>query len=583
MFNGLTDLLEHKKLSAPIIITGFIFLTFIWSLPNSFVLDDPSQIFNVQVENFNLRQIFTGSTFGVSGTDRPEGAYYKPLMATTYAFIYNVFGAHPAPFHFFQITIASLNAILVFFLLKRFFAPTIALFLALIFGLHPFNSEAVLYISNFQDVLFFFFGMLGFLIATKENLSKKGVFLSSVLLLMSLLAKETGILFFAVTVFYKLLFSKKKESFYSLIVVLGAALLVYLPMRLSAVGIPHLKETPYPIMRLSLTERLLNIPAMLFYYIRNFFMPYDFAVAQHWVISSVSINEFYLPLFFDLIFLSTIVFPLIILIKRKSKFTRLYLFFTVWFLLGMLIHLNVFPLDVTVADRWFYFPSVGLIALIGIALNYSKLNGKKIVLILLLVLALVFSARTMVRVFDWRNGISLNQRDLKYSRNSFPLENNYAFELINDGRYDEALVHAKKSVELGPWWWLNWNNLGIIYRHKGYNENPKYYAFAKKAFKQAAKNTNTFYMPYENLAELLYNYGAPEESQEFIIDTSKKMDLSGRLWFYLSLTQLKLGDKSGALQAAEQAKTFSPADTQIQLLYNALHNNLDIQLQKPQY
>ncbi|MFI5265288.1 MAG: glycosyltransferase family 39 protein [Candidatus Levyibacteriota bacterium] len=583
MLKKLETRLEANRLLAPLLIAVCVFAVYVCSIPNNFVLDDPSQVLNVQVAGFDIPRIFGGSSFGVQGTSTPAGQYYKPLMTTTYALIYKVFGANPAPFHLFQILLAMANAILVFYLLKKFLHPTLALLLALLFGVHPFNSEAVLYVSDLQDMLFFFFGMLGLLFATKHVLSKKDIALSVFFMLLSLLSKETGLLFILMAVAYRLIFFRTKGNSNTLFVALGVLLAFFIPLRFGAVGLPTTVDKPYPIMRLDLLGRLFNVPAEMFYYIRNFFFPYDFAIAQHWVIKGVTLTTFYLPLTIDVLVILILSLFALFLHRIKSTLLPIYIFFLLWFLLGMAAHLNIYPLDVTVADRWFYMPGVGLIAMLGIMAATYKLDRKQGFFLLFCIILFILGVRTLVRTFDWRTGLTLATRDVQFANQSFPLENNLAFELINVGRYDEALVHAQKSVEEGPWWWLNWNNLGVIYRHKGFTQDPKYYKNAEDAFRKAVANGGTFYLPYENLAELLTNYDTPQNAQAFIVASSQKITLSGRMFFDLAIVQLELKDTKGALQAANQARLMLPNDPQVQALYQAIKAGKTITIRKPAY
>lgn len=589
MLKKIDHFLDTNPLFAPLVIIIAVFVVYMFSISNAFVLDDISQIAgNTNVISFNIPKLFLGSTFGVTGTSNAEGVYYKPLMTSAYAVIFKVFGGGSAPFHLFQILLHIIDTILVFYIFKRFFSSKLSLFLALIFGIHPFNSESVLYISALQEPLFFFFGGLGFLFATKKSLHRNDYFFSALFMFLSILSKETGILFLLAALFYRLVLIKDKSNFFGLLESYAPVAVIYALLRFSAVGIlPTSSDAPYPIMRLTFFQRLLNIPAEFFYYIRNFFFPYDFAVAQHWTITHITLKDFYLPLFVGIFFLFIIVGIFQYLFRAKKTLLLGFTFFTAWFLVGMLAHMNLVPLDATAADRWFYFPVVGLLGMVGMALSSVKIRHNElfnnIFMVIAITILIVFGVRTIIRSFDWRTGLTLDTRDINYSKNSFPLENNYGYELINAGRYDEAEVHLQKSVNLGPWWWLNWNNLGVVERHKGYTQNPKYYAQAEQDFLRAVNNTRTFYLPYENLAELLFNYDTPQKTQHFIVDVSKKKPLSGRLWFFLALTQLKLKDRPGALQAANQARAMLPDDPQVQALYNAIVNNKTIELQKPVY
>lgn len=615
-----------NKWGAPVIIASLVFAVFIWSLPNKFVLDDPSQVSNnAAVASFNLPYIFLGSSFGVGGGT--EGIYYKPLMSTAYALVYKVFGPVPWGFHLLQVVLQMANGIIVYFIFRRFFKLALSLFLALVFVVHPFNSEAVLYISNLQDALFFFFGGLAFLAATCERLSLPKAVLSGGLVLFSLLSKETGVVFIPVIVMYSLLFNFGKQyrwEAWRLFMVLGTVFAFYFLLRFAAVGWPVGLDHPYPIMRLNLAERLVNVPAMIFYYVRNFFAPYDFAVAQHWVVRSVNWESFWLPLLVDIGFV-VLIGGIGWMAWRARKYSELrgkkqgftlqsgdpssprwseseagrekpcfmaYVFFLGWFGMGMVLHLNIFPLDVTVADRWFYFPSVGLLGMLGLLVfgkvskvqpfSDSRKNLETLLVIVAVVLLIVLSARTFVRVFDWRDGLRLGSREVQYSKDSFPLENNLAYELIAAGRYQEALVHAKRSTELGPWWWLGWNNLGVIYRHLGYvQKDPKLIDLAIVSFGKGANNTGTFFQPHENLAETVLNFKQPTEAILTIEKTRIRMGLTPRMMFLLALAQYKDGDIKAASASAKWAVELG--DEKAGVLYNGILNKQKIEIQETQY
>jgi protein O-mannosyl-transferase len=77
-------------------------------------------------------------------------------------------GLNPAGFHAVNVAIHIANAVLLFFLLKRFFEPWIAAAAASIFLAHPIQTEAVLYIYQRSALLACFFSLLA-LIALAEK------------------------------------------------------------------------------------------------------------------------------------------------------------------------------------------------------------------------------------------------------------------------------------------------------------------------------------------------------------------------------------------------------------------------------
>ncbi len=574
--------MKNSTLRACLLLFFLSIIIYFPSLNNKFVLDDPSQIINNPAVHSisNIPKLFLGSTF--AGGGGLEGVYYKPVMTTFYTVIYSLFGANPLPFHLIQIILHTLNAFLVFLFLKHFFKLSLSLFLSLIFLVHPINTEAVVYISNLQDTLFFFFGMLALLQLSKDKLRFKNYLLYTLFALLSLLSKETGTLFVLISMVFAATRFKKPVGF----IMLNVCLITFYGLvRYAAVGIPNSSDTPFPIMRLPFWERVLNIPSIIFHYLKTYFYPKDLAVGQMWVIKGINFKDFYLPLVANFLVLSGLIL-LGLRLKNSPQF-KTFLFFTTWFILGLGLHLQIIPLDATIADRWMYFPGVGILGIIGIIFSViASPRGawqsqirllRRGLLAMTIIILILLSIRSYTRTLDWKDGLTLALHDTKTNTDSFVMENNLGFEYIEVGNYEEALPHIEKSTFLAPYWWLNWNNLGVIYRHFGDTQK------AEQAFKKSAENTNNFYLPYQNLAELYLHFKDPRDAETFIAQTSEKLTLNDSLWFLFSITEYKLGNLENALKAAQQAQFLNPNNQTYAQLVTALQNNQKILIQKPEF
>lgn len=464
------------------------------------------------------------------GTSIQASAYFRPAISAVYWTIYNIFGPRPFFFHFFQLIFHIATAVLIYYLFRRFFKETISLILAIIFLVHPANVEAVSFASAMQEVAFTLTGVIGLYIFTTLDSSvipvKTGiqdpllrgddiyakVFFGTLLLLIALLMKETAIVFFPLIFCYLILFKRKNQVVlisYSIFAMI--LLMAYFLFRLSGGNLYVQGQGLFPIMRVSLTTRLINIPMIILYYLSKFFYPMNLAIAQHWVIKSSNFVNFFLPLFLEiLLFLSAVIYS----IKKKDK---IFFFFFLWFLIGLLPHLQIIPLNMTVAERWLYFPMIGLLGMIGAVLNRSKIKNQisKIIFIALIIIIIsLLSVRSFIRVLDWRNGLSLFSRDIR-KESSFDLQNNMGVELFRIGRYDEAKKYFEISTQLAPYWWVNWNNLGAIYeREKNINKAIECY--------RKSINNGQYYLAYENLAKILVFHGndqnppAGGEAEEFL-------------------------------------------------------------------
>lgn len=155
-----------KKILTILIIVGFV--VYFNSLFNGFLWDDEEYIVNSpSIKSIkNIPMFFTGKEH-VSGTNiQKNTTYYRPLASVIYSILFLISGGHPISFRLFQVVVHIINSILVFFIFFHFFNRTkhLPFFLSMIFLVHPINSEAVLFISATQEVLFFLLGSLVFFI-----------------------------------------------------------------------------------------------------------------------------------------------------------------------------------------------------------------------------------------------------------------------------------------------------------------------------------------------------------------------------------------------------------------------------------
>lgn len=557
-----------------LILIGVV--VFLNSLFNGFVWDDEEQVLNnVLVHSFsNFFHFFSSSTFNTGGTGSLGGLYYKPLMTTFFSIIYTIFGPNPFFFHLFQVSLHIINSIFVFLIFRLLFKKDLLPFvLAIFFLIHPINAEAVVYVSDLQDILFFFFGIVALWRVIAYLLSSfKEYFLLFLLLLFSLLSKETGILFLCVTFLYIILFLRKKLLSFLITAFFSAG--VYSILRFLLAGIFFNKHGLSPITIMSFSERLVSVPKLTLFYFKTFVYPVDLAINQHWVVKSFNLNEFYMPLAISIVILGFFIILGIYFYFKKNEYSILYIFFLLWFLVGLGMHLHIiFPLDLTVSDRWFYFPMIGLLGMIGIIIQQIKIKNiflKKILSIGLILLIMIFSLRTIIRNTNWKDGLSLYNHDINISINAFDLENNLGVELYRVGQFDAAEIHFTNSTKLAPNWWTNWNNLGVIFERK--ND----IAGAKKYYQKAIDN-GQYYLAYENLAKIYFRTQSPEVTASFALESLKILPNNANLWSILSLVEYKLGNKEKALTAAKNAYLLNQNE-QNYYVYSHLSQNLPLEI-----
>lgn len=487
------------------VLVAVAVVVYIPSWFNGFVWDDEEQIVhNPFVKSFSgLGSVFSGSTFGGGGAALPSGGYYKPLMGVWYMINHTLFGGWAGGYHLSQSVLHGVNGMFLFLLLNQLTKRRGVAFLgALGWLIHPGNVESVAYAASAQEVLASFFGLAAVwavVVRKRWKMDEISVlFLVSGLLFLSLLSKEAGAVFPLVITAYLVLVERNwrvTKFFWWLML---PVILAYAVLRF---GVAHIQIEPnviIPVAQLTFGERMLTVPETLWQHIRVTFMPVYLYIGHHQVITQFGWRT---------LGQLGIIIGLLggmgwVNIFKKS---RVGWFFWVWLLMATGIVSNMYPLDMTYAERWSYMPILAMVGwMASVSGQCSVISGQRAVKkIFIVVIGLILVSRTVVRQLDWHDGLRLYEHDVRYAQNAFDLENNYGVELMRAGRMEEAKRHFEKSMALSPEWWTPPNNLGVVYQRLG--DETK----AIELYRISIANGD-YFLAYENLAALLAKRNDPE-------------------------------------------------------------------------
>src|ERR1051326_2205979 len=119
---------------------------------------------------------------------------WHPLTWLSYLLDYQIFGLKPGAFHLVNLFFHGMNTLLLFAILNRITgARWPSAFVAVIFGLHPLHVESVAWVAERKDVLSVFFGLLtiwAYVRYTERPKAKGGPYLAALLFFaLSLMAK----------------------------------------------------------------------------------------------------------------------------------------------------------------------------------------------------------------------------------------------------------------------------------------------------------------------------------------------------------------------------------------------------------
>lgn len=552
-------------------------LVYIPSLPNQFLWDDEEQIArNPAIQSVSNIPNLLFSGIVNSQTGQLTGGYYRPLVTISYTLLYTLGHGSPLPFRIFQVMLHAINTVFVYLLFLELFSKNsdkkytklVCFSGALLFSLHPGIAEAVLFNAGLGEPLFVMLFLLSFLYLTRfvYNQKKPYLLFVSLLFLLSLLTKEIAVIFIPLAFLYIFYFTDKK-SLKPISLSVGFSIFIYIVLRLVSVGTNISNELyfPTPIAKLDVLNRFLTTPYIFVYYLFLSIFPFYLSIAQHPIVTSLTHPRFVFPLG---ILISIIV--ILFLITKRFK-NKLLLFFTAWFILGIIPVLNIIPLSSSVAERWLYFPLIGLIGILClIVISNQKIitKHKYIFAVLFIFITLIYGVKTVMRSLQWRSGFTLYTNDIKVNPNSFDLVNNYGVELFRNGEEEESKQYFERSIELNPDWWTAYNNLGAVYEREGNNQK------AEKLYKLSTEKGN-YYLAYVNIAMLLAKEKRFNEAVEFINNILPYYQNSFELRYFLVISLYKLEQYNNATQQAHILYRLYPTEQSYNLLQGVMNKTIE--------
>jgi protein O-mannosyl-transferase len=436
------------------------FLIYGTSFNNPFILDDEFQILKNQnvLQSAKLLDNFKSSTMSVN--NEVVGIYYKPVMMMTYNLLWNAGKNTPFLFHVVQLLLHIVNSFFIFVLIKKLTDDSAALSLVagLVYLVHPINSEAVLFIADMQEPLYIFFGLSALLIGMYSNLRFR-FFALGILLLLSLLSKESGLLFVIAYIAYAAIYARHQLK--HLLATIFTSISTYLALRFGVANLGVSTPHEMQIANADLITRLVTMPKVLVHYINLFFYPNSIALTQDWIVNSISVESFWLPLCELLLVLA-----LITNYYFKTR-SREFIFFAICFFAGWGLHSQLVPLDGTVSDRWFYFTMIGFLGMLVIFVKRQNKLKRFLILYSAVLLLVPLAVTSFLRTKDWRSPLALYQHDISISPDSFYLNNNLGLVYLSAGNYTQSIPYFEKTITVSKLksnaWYVGWLNLGAAH------------------------------------------------------------------------------------------------------------------------
>ncbi len=467
-----------------LILVVLAFVLYGASLSFGYVLDDQMVIWeNVYVQKgfAGLRDIFGYDSFmGYFQKQEQlfllEGGRYRPLSLATFAMEVGIFGKDNANLahisHFINILLYGLTGVLLYRILLGLFPlkeggrwyfsmPFLA---ALIFALHPLHSECVANIKGRDEILALLCSLAALWATLKYFDTNRGMFLglSGLFLFLGLLSKENALTFLAVipaTVWFFCSGPGLKGRMFTAFSPLLAATLLFIFIRFRALGfmLDHGKAVSDlmndPFIGMNIGEKSATIFLTLGWYLKLLFYPHPLTHDYYpYHVPKVNWSD-WRALVSLALYLGMGVWAMLNLRKRNVPAYSI-----VYWLLTLSIVSNLFvSVGTFMNERFVYMPSVAFCIFAAWLIarkmpEWLKEQPDRPAILtagIMVLIAGLFGLRTLTRVPDWKDAMSLNQAAIRVSYDSARSHCFYVTSLYKDV-YQEKTKVTKDKKELAP-------------------------------------------------------------------------------------------------------------------------------------
>ena len=582
----MTKILDDKL---RLILFLLAFLLYANTITHDYVWDDSIVI----TDNGRVKKGILGipDLFLKYNSDYKSDKYgYRPLVLSSFAIDYTVSKNNPTVSHFMNVLYFSLLCCVLFMVLKKIFyryTNLVAFLVTLLFIVHPIHVEVVANIKSRDEIFALLFSLLALskLIDFQKTGRLKYIVYAILLFLSGYLSKESAIVFLAIfpltllymqdSVNYKKLL---KPIFFSLILLI-VSLVIFKLYTSSSLGVQSSKGAGIYYESGILGNcffyidvfgtKLANAFALLLIYLKNFFWPVN--LIYFYGYNQIPVANWQQPLVIlsAVVHLALLLFALLKIRKQKEISYGILFYF-----ISISIYLQVFrTIADTMADRFMFVPSVGLIVVIVFALgkvfkiDYTAVDAKNVFNLskerntvrnfryFVVLVTLLCSGLTLARNKVWKNNETLVTHDLPYMENCSRAHSYYADMLksklsssYNEQIEREMIDHYKKSYTISKEAYYAYLGLGT-------------YLCNVKRYEEGIAVLDSMLGIYPNEADpnfyLGQTYYSIQNYANALVYLQKSLDLAPEVsntYHFLALTHSKLGNYEKAISVINLSK-----------------------------
>lgn len=569
------------------------FAVYAFNLNNQLFWDDDEWIKgNLFVHDFrHLREIFTQNILSGFGLD---SNYYRPFLLLSFAFNYALHGLKPLGYHLFNNGLHIASGVLIFLLLQGTLKRRAAFLAALLFLIHPLQTEAVTYISGRGDSLSVFFMLLALWLFIKAQALVRGtanywLLLAGSLLLqvLAVLSRETAALFPIFPMIYYIAFLTTKPFFRAFKEALikslpyWATTVVYFILRLTVFNFKNTLNFYSQANEYTqhLSYRLYTFGGALWGYFKLIFAPVGLHMERDLPVKT-SLFQWPVPLAGAI--LSAIILVGVILFRKSKHPTpntynnlepKLWFFGWFWFFAALGPVSGIIPINALIYEHWLYLPLIGFFTLAGFyidrLLNFLRTGSRPLfyMFFIFLVGYLGFlGGAAAARNLAWGDPPAFYEDTLRYSPDSVRVINNLGNLYSERGELDKAIAAYEKAVNSpsGNIFAQPHYNLGNIYRDRGQIDQ------AVMKYRQAMAVDPNFPFAFQNLAVIEANRGNLAEATTLLEKVKTLRPREPKVYYNLALLYLAQNQHEPALSNLRQGLAVADNEPEIKMAITTL-------------
>jgi len=502
---------ERKiKIRLGIVVAIFAFVLYAQTISFSYAYDD----YTVIVENTIVKKGIEGIPellktdywygFNEGFAKEEKGLIYRPASLVLFALEWEFFPDNPAISHFINVLIYAITCLLLFLLVCRIFGSRgiIAAFICtMLYAAHPLHTEVVSNIKSRDELLCFLFAIISLLFFSTYYFKNKvyALVAGGVFFFLSVLSKETGITFLVIiplSLFIINGFNLRRQSLAVLTLSIFTFLFFFIRYRLN-IGVDTGGQiamfTNVMAGAESTGDRLATAFFILGKYIGLLLFPHPLVSDYSYAQTEIKSLANPVVLFSIVLYVAAGIYAVLNIRKRSMvAFAILFYLFTLSPVSNIL-----FLIGSTMAERFMYIPSLGFCILLTLLL--LKIAGQKqyvaasslsqffskhaTVFFIMAIIVLCYSVKTFSRSSDWKNNLSLFEKDSQTSPKSSRMHYGYGTALMRsvdsnslnlpetNEIYDRAKAAYERALEIYPEYANAYLALGLIAKNrKDYKE-----------------------------------------------------------------------------------------------------------------